>query len=160
LTRLERQAGRPLGQCFDLIAGTSVGGILAIGLALEVPADRMRDVFRVNGERIFSSRPRPRWGWLDARRSLLSPKYDGAELRRAITEMIGAGTTLADAKHRLLVPAVNMTKGSVQMFKTGQTAASSSIRGAAPSTWRWRPARRRHIFRSRSSIARNTSMAA
>jgi patatin-like phospholipase/acyl hydrolase len=119
LTRLERQAGRPLGQCFDLIAGTSVGGILAIGLALEVPADRMRDVFRVNGERIFSSRPRPRWGWLDARRSLLSPKYDGAELRRAITEMIGAGTTLADAKHRLLVPAVNMTKGSVQMFKTG-----------------------------------------
>src|ERR1700694_4458219 len=84
LTRLERQADRPLGQCFDLIAGTSVGGILAIGLALEVPAQRMRDVFKANGERIFSSRPRPRWGWLDARRSLLSPKYDGTELRRAI----------------------------------------------------------------------------
>src|SRR4051794_11838085 len=99
LTRLERQAGRPIGQCFDLIAGTSVGGILAIGLALEVPAERMRDVFRMNGERIFSSRTRPRWGWLDARRSLLSPKYDGTELRRTITEMIGAGTTLADAKH-------------------------------------------------------------
>jgi hypothetical protein len=32
--RLERQAGR-LGQCFDLIAGSSVGGILAIGVGWE-----------------------------------------------------------------------------------------------------------------------------
>jgi uncharacterized protein len=46
LTRLERQAGKPLGQCFDLIAGTSIGGILAIGLAMERPAARMRDLFR------------------------------------------------------------------------------------------------------------------
>lgn len=33
--------------------------------------------------------------------------------------MIGADTKLGQAKHRLLVPSVNMTKGSVQMFKTG-----------------------------------------
>lgn len=119
LARLERQAGKPLGRCFDLIAGTSVGGILAIGLGLEVPAGKMRDLFSARGERIFSSRPRPRWGWLDARRSLLSPKYDGAELRSAIAEIVGKSTLMSDAKHRLLVPSVNMTKGSVQMFKTG-----------------------------------------
>lgn len=29
LAELEARAGKPLGRCFDLIAGTSVGGILA-----------------------------------------------------------------------------------------------------------------------------------
>lgn len=119
LARLEQQAGRPLASCFDLVSGTSVGGILAIGLALEVPAASMRDKFKERGEMIFSNRGRPRFGWWDARRSFLQAKYNGKELRRAVAEMIGSETKIGDAKHRLLVPAVNMTKGSVQMFKTG-----------------------------------------
>lgn len=119
LARLEQQAGRPLGQCFDLIAGSSIGGILAIGLAMEVPAAEMRDAFERDGENIFSTRPRPRFGWWDARRSFRRPKYDGKALRDVVANLIGADTKISAAKHRLLVPAVNMTKGSVQMFKTG-----------------------------------------
>lgn len=37
LAALEERCGVPLGQRFDLIAGTSVGGILAVALAYEVP---------------------------------------------------------------------------------------------------------------------------
>src|SRR6185312_2244387 len=112
LTRLERQAGRPLASCFDLVSGTSVGGILAIGLALEVPAADMRDKFENRGESIFSGRGRPRFGWWDARRSVFGAKYNGKQLREAVADMIGPETKIGDAKHRLLVPAVNMTKGS------------------------------------------------
>lgn len=119
LARLEERAGRPIGKCFDLVSGTSVGGILAAGVSLEVPAARMRDLFIQRGQDIFSSRPRPKLGWLDAGRSLLGPKYDGKALRSVVSEIIGEETTLAACKHRLIVPAVNMTKGSVQMFKTG-----------------------------------------
>lgn len=119
LARLEERAGRPIGSCFDLIAGTSVGGILAAGVALEVPAARMRALFIERGQNIFSARPRPRLGWLDAGRSLLGAKYDGKALRGVVDEIIGDETTMAACKHRLIVPAVNMTKGSVQMFKTG-----------------------------------------
>lgn len=119
LARLEVKAGRPLAQCFDLIAGTSVGGILAIGLALEKPAAAMRETFAQRGEAIFSSRGRPWSGLWDARRSLLGAKYDGQELRQAIVDIVGGETTIGECRHRLLVPAVNMTKGSVQMFKTG-----------------------------------------
>lgn len=119
LTRLEKQAGRPLGRCFDLIAGTSVGGILAIGLAMEVPAAKMRDVFEDRGTRIFSTRRKPRFGWLDAWRSFCRPKYGDHELKKAIACMIGSTTKISAARHRLLIPAINMTKGSVQMFKTG-----------------------------------------
>ena len=33
LAELEERSGKPLNQCFDLIAGTSIGGIIALGLA-------------------------------------------------------------------------------------------------------------------------------
>jgi hypothetical protein len=110
LARLEARAGKPLGRCFDLIAGTSVGGILAASLALEIPINRVRDVFVERGEQIFSNRPRPKVGWIDAGRSLFSSKYDGLALRSVISEILGEETRVSAAKHRLLVPAVNMTK--------------------------------------------------
>ncbi|AZO34026.1 MAG: hypothetical protein EOS76_06855 [Mesorhizobium sp.] len=53
-SKLEEQAGRPIGECFDLIAGTSIGGIIAIGLALGKPAKEIRDVFEEKGEDIFT----------------------------------------------------------------------------------------------------------
>lgn len=37
LAILEERVGEPLGRHFDLVGGTSVGGILAIGLAYELP---------------------------------------------------------------------------------------------------------------------------
>src|SRR5690554_4752392 len=34
LTAIEEKAGRPIADLFDLIAGTSTGGIIAVGLAV------------------------------------------------------------------------------------------------------------------------------
>jgi patatin-like phospholipase/acyl hydrolase len=118
LARLERQAGRPIGQCFDLIAGTSIGGILALGVAMEKSAASMRDLFIMRGPEIFSERGRPRFWWGDAWRSFFRPKYDGIALRTTIEDALGSDTLLREARHRVIVPSVNMTKGSVQMFKT------------------------------------------
>ena len=121
LDRLERQAGRNIGECFDLIAGTSIGGIIAIGLALGRSAKQVRDVFEEKGEEIFT-RGEPTgnpvtnaWRFC---RGVVKPKYDGTELRRAIDAVVGIDTLIGHAKTRLLVPTVNMTKGSVQIFKT------------------------------------------
>ena len=118
LARLEAQANRPIGQCFDLIAGTSVGGLLALAVAMEKPVAEVRDLFMARGTQIFSGRRRPRYWWLNLRRSLHKPKYDGVALRETIESVLGNRTLLGEARHRLLIPAVNMTKGSVQMFKT------------------------------------------
>jgi len=121
LTELERQAGRPLAQCFDLIAGTSIGGIIALGLALERPAAEIRDLFSRRGASIFSSRPKPK-NWFFSRydylRFLCKPKYTGEDLREAVEDVLGHNTLLGDAQHRVLVPTVNMTRGKVQMLKT------------------------------------------
>jgi patatin-like phospholipase/acyl hydrolase len=53
-----------------------VGGIVALGLALEVPAAEMKSAFEKNGTRIFSDRraPRTTLGTLwDITRSVCSP---------------------------------------------------------------------------------------
>lgn len=125
LTELERQAGRPLGQCFDLICGTSIGGILALGLGAEVPAAKMLEAFERHGDTIFSPRPRAR-GFLsrshDLARMFFKPKYDAGGLRRAVEVILGE-RRMGDSRHRLLIPAVNMTRGTVRIFKTGHHEA-------------------------------------
>ena len=45
LTSLEEDLDRPIGEYFDLIAGTSTGGILAIGLAMGLPARDLLDLY-------------------------------------------------------------------------------------------------------------------
>jgi len=57
LKELEDRTGRPLAESFDLIAGTSTGGIVAAGLAAGLTAAELEDFYRVYGAKIFSPRP-------------------------------------------------------------------------------------------------------
>jgi patatin-like phospholipase/acyl hydrolase len=120
LAQLEARAGVPLARRFDLIAGTSVGGILALGLAYEVPAADMRRLFLERGAKIFSTRPLatgPVGKLLDLTRSVFGPKYTGAPLRKALAERLGA-KTLGEAKHAVVVPAVNVSNSMTKIFKS------------------------------------------
>lgn len=49
LAELEARVGEPLGRHFDLIAGTLVGGILAVGLGYELPMQHMLELFLERG---------------------------------------------------------------------------------------------------------------
>jgi patatin-like phospholipase/acyl hydrolase len=120
LAELEARAGIPLGRCFDLIAGTSVGGILALGLAFEVPAVEMQRLFAEHGPDIFSTRPLATGAvsnLLDMTRSVWGPKYSGVALRQALLKRIG-DRTLGEAQHHVVVPAVNVSKSMTKIFKT------------------------------------------
>jgi uncharacterized protein len=48
LAELERRCGRGIGEMFDLVAGTSTGGILALGLTAEDPANPGRPRYRAD----------------------------------------------------------------------------------------------------------------
>jgi predicted acylesterase/phospholipase RssA len=120
LAGLEERAGEPLGRRFDLIAGTSIGGVLALALASEIPMDRLVALFDRHGQSVFSQRPLPS-GPLsrlrDLSRSIAGPKYSGTALREAlVTEL--ADTTLGRARHRVLVPAVDVETCTTKIFKT------------------------------------------
>ena len=56
LAELEAALGRPIASHFDLICGTSAGGMLALGLAAEIPAIELKALFEEQGSRIFGSR--------------------------------------------------------------------------------------------------------
>jgi patatin-like phospholipase/acyl hydrolase len=122
LAELERQIAAPIATKFDLLAGTSVGGIIALGLACEIPAADIKSAFERNGTSIFSDRPAPKGAlsklWDVIARASFKPKYRSAALRRTITEIIGEETTLGDLQHPCIVPTVNLTKGGPQVFKT------------------------------------------
>ncbi len=121
LAALEKKCGRPIAQSFDLIAGTSVGGIIALGLALEKPAAEIQAAFERNGEAIFSDRAAPstRIGEMrDVMRYMNGPKYSDYNLRKTIIEITGADTKLGAAKHPVMIPTINVTKGRPQVFKT------------------------------------------
>jgi hypothetical protein len=113
LSELETAMGGPIASHFDLICGTSAGGMLALGLAAEIPARELKTLFEEHGSRIFGCR-----SWL--RRLLgfwLTAKHDSAGLREVLTERF-QDTTIGDLKHRVLVPAVNYSTGRGQFFKT------------------------------------------
>lgn len=120
LAALEKEANEPIARRFDLIAGTSIGGIIALGLADEIPAAEILLAFEKNGTAIFSNRPASQ-GVLgligDLRRSLSKPKYRADALRATVASLLG-DKKIGDLKHRVMVPAVNLTKGRPQVFKT------------------------------------------
>ena len=56
LSELETHAS-PIGRYFDLICGTSTGGIIALGLAAGLSATEVLEFYRAHSSEIF---PRPR----------------------------------------------------------------------------------------------------
>jgi cGAMP-activated phospholipase len=121
LAEIEDRIKARLATRFDLIAGTSVGGIIALGIANEVPAAQIKEAFERDGTKIFSDRKPPKSSAgkiYDVLRCVLKPKYDPSALRKTITEIIGPETTIGDLKHPCIVPTVCLTKGGPQIFKT------------------------------------------
>jgi predicted acylesterase/phospholipase RssA len=126
LQALEARAGVPLARCFDLIAGTSIGAVLALALAYEVPMVRLVRLFTDHGPRVFSSRALPAGTvgrLLDLTRSVLGPKYSGEALREALDTEFGHWR-LADAKHSIVLPAVDVGACRTKIFKTPHSQSS------------------------------------
>ena len=127
LAGLEHRCGAPLGRQFDLIAGTSVGGILALALAFEIPMRAVVDMFLSRGSAIFTARSLPSGQvgrLLDLTRSAFGPKHDGRVLREALAQHL-AQLRLKDALHAVVVPAVEVTRSRTKVFKTPHAKRSS-----------------------------------
>lgn len=124
LQTMEDSIGEPIGRRFDLLCGTSIGGIVALAAAFEVPMWKVVEVFEQHGEKIFPSSQRPPRGagklrqYWDLFRFAKKTRYSTAPLREAISALIPADALLGDALHPIAIPAVNLTEGHPQVFKT------------------------------------------
>ena len=102
------------GDYFDLITGTSIGGILALGLASGKSARELEAIFKAKATEIFPKRPK----WVNTLRSLVMPKYNSEPLLNAVLSMIDGEMSFNDLKRRVMIPAVNLSTGKPQFFKT------------------------------------------
>jgi len=122
LANLEKDLDQPIGRYFDLIAGTSTGGIIAIGLGLGMTAADILKLYEDKGPAIFAQTGTGVGAWLAGRfrsgkRFFWGPKYSAAPLRAAIAEILGEHR-LGEAQTRLMIPAWHPKTQKVYIFKT------------------------------------------
>jgi hypothetical protein len=111
LAAIEDEIGAPIADYFDLIAGTSTGGIIAIGLGLGLTAKELLRLYQDTGRRIFHRR---RFGTLG---QIFRAKYTNLALKEVLVQAFG-GRYLGESSKRLLIPSLNLAAERVHLYKT------------------------------------------
>lgn len=116
IATLEEDSGRPAAEHFDLITGTSTGGIIAIGLGLGIPAREILKFYSEKGASIFpgTSLVQRTGGLL---RQLCMPKHSHADLRSALVDVFGE-RKFGESKCRLVIPTYDAIAGRIFVMKT------------------------------------------
>jgi patatin-like phospholipase/acyl hydrolase len=109
LERLEQAVPGFLGE-LNLLAGTSTGGIIALGLAAGMTPAQLVRLYREEGAEIFDD------SWLDNLRdmgNLSGAKYDNSNLKEVLTREFAAQavSTLDDLARRVLIPSFDLDDG-------------------------------------------------
>ena len=121
LSRLEEQLkieGKEtsIHKYFDLVCGTSTGSIIAIGLALGMPASEIEHLYRHEAKKIFGA---PRRGIKKLFYSLNNNRPLEAILKEKFAKYSPDGNTrLGHAKTRVCIPVFNAHSGQVNVYKT------------------------------------------
>lgn len=112
LAGLEEDLGAPLVERFDLVVGTSTGGIIALGLGAGLsPRDILRFYIEEKGT-IFSNP----FGWRRFRRPFVA-KYGPKGLEGALRKVFGT-TLLGESRVPLVIPSYDIGENAVHLFKT------------------------------------------
>lgn len=121
LNEIERRTKRPIASLFDLIAGTSTGGILALGLTVprtcKAPlytASQMTEFYDREGARIFSCPLARRAG---ACGNLRRSKYSSAGIEQVLIQHFGT-SRLCDAATDVLITAYEIERSFPFFFRS------------------------------------------
>jgi patatin-like phospholipase/acyl hydrolase len=123
LAGLERRyaGGGSIASYFDLVAGTSTGGILALGLGAGYTAAELLELYVRRGGEVFPPFPADPLGrlraWFHDKRHYTRYLYDRDVLQRLLTDKFG-DRLLGDSKLRLCIPAFEGKHSEVFVFKT------------------------------------------
>jgi patatin-like phospholipase/acyl hydrolase len=117
-TEIERRSGRRVFELFDLIAGTSTGGIIACAVCAPdpLPASELVKLYEDEGPDIFD---RSLFQRIRSADGLLDEKYDDAALDRALERFLGH-KRLAETKPDLIVPSYDTALPGPYFFKSSK----------------------------------------
>jgi uncharacterized protein len=121
LAHIENITSRPIATLFDLVAGTSTGGILALGLTIPkaagaalYTAQHFVDMYEHEGSRIFS---RSFWRRIVACGNLREEKYSAAGIEAVLADYFG-DARLRDAVTDVLVTSYEIERSFPFFFKS------------------------------------------
>lgn len=125
LRELQKRIGKDLWQTFDLIAGTSTGGIIALGIGTQgnkgapYSASELLDLYVQNGPAIF------RKNFFTPVRQLILPKYSPDALEGTLRKFF-QDTELQTALTPLLISSYDLQGQLPFFFKSHRIAADPS----------------------------------
>lgn len=126
LAELEKQAGRPVAELFDLIVGTSTGGIIALGLTTPShdgrpidTAQDLADLYLHQGARIFH---RELWDEIVNPGGHLAERYSSPGIEDVLKEHF-LGVRLRDAVTEVMVTAYDLEKRDPFFFRSHRAKA-------------------------------------
>ncbi len=114
---LNRQDGKTkIYQHFDLITGTSTGGIIALALALGIPASEVYNLYLDNASKIFGNN-RGFFG------QIFNAKHDNDFLEKLIKDKFseyndGVDPRLKDVKTHVCIPIYDLNAGKPSVLKS------------------------------------------
>uniref|UniRef100_A0A8D8UY23 phospholipase A2 n=2 Tax=Cacopsylla melanoneura TaxID=428564 RepID=A0A8D8UY23_9HEMI len=112
LMALERLTQRPPLECFDWIAGTSTGGILASGLAAGKPLRELMNTYFLIKDKVFG----------------ITRPFDDRELLKILKEILGEHTVMNDIQSvKLLITGTLCDKSPVRLHLFRNYASPSSM---------------------------------
>jgi len=116
LAAIEKTSGVRVADCFDLVAGTSAGGLIALALGAGYRPSEILEFFKDRGPEIFPLKSKwaralrlPRW--------VVRSKYESETLKKCLQDYFG-DRTLGQSALRLVIPAFDAARGGVYIFKT------------------------------------------
>jgi len=114
LAKLEDDLDIQVIEHFDLIVGTSTGGIIGLGLGLGLTPKQLVEFYFDKGPKIFKQIPL--WSKV---RNLLFAKYSAKDIENIFQYNDCFGNKLlGESKKRLVIPTYNIDSNEVYIFKT------------------------------------------
>ncbi|MEP3476417.1 MAG: CBASS cGAMP-activated phospholipase [Hyphomicrobiales bacterium] len=116
LAQLEADTGHSVIDHFDLITGTSTGGILAIGLGMGFSASELTEFYEESGPIIFpgTSKLSKAKGIF---KQIFKPKHSQQTLKSEIEKILG-DKKFGESKCRLVIPTYDAIAGRIYLLKT------------------------------------------
>ena len=119
LAKFEEVFGCVVSDCFDMLCGTSTGGIIALAASLKIPMSSVVKFYREKGPSIFNERVKCMPGgriYLGAKQVAFGGKYSAKKLRSALESVFG-NRTIAESNNFLCIPAYNTLTSNPRVFK-------------------------------------------
>lgn len=118
LELLESKYGAKSYECFDLICGTSTGGLIALAVASGNKAEKISSFYQNNGDKIFPDKLPFKRKFKSILSYLFTSKYSNESLKKLLCDFFEGSNVMHDLIVPVNIPSYSLDKGQQVIFKS------------------------------------------